>query len=375
MKKFFLIGKTLLFLICTVSIMFADCAYSNVGDIFKRNSEPQLIREKKSDMLIPRNRPSLTLLQNGNVLISGGWNGKLIGFGTIEIYDSKTGLTKEAGKMIFPSSHHSTVVLNDGRVCMIGGSDLGSTKKIGASNRIEIYDPTTEKSELITTSLPSSLVTNKALLLNNENILIIDRYSNSYIFNPVDNSIKKYNYPDFLFKDRGYSVLGLSDGNILAVGCLQIVHDPHARSIYLKKLAIYNPETNKIIQAGQLQVGRVRPNLIPLSIDKILIFGGRSNSVELYDLKTNTSKIIGKTTYDGYSSAIKMADDIVFLTYLDNVELYNIKTNTSIVKKKMSEANDGTGPAILLNDGKVLMVGGVQKWTGSLKDINLYYFK
>jgi hypothetical protein len=90
----------------------------------------------------PRFSHSATLLQDGRVLIAGGYT--LTGIpaliteaSTYDIYDPSTGLFTSAGPMREPRAFHTATLLNDGRVLIAGGQDSFSN----ATDATETFDP------------------------------------------------------------------------------------------------------------------------------------------------------------------------------------------------------------------------------------------
>jgi hypothetical protein len=93
-----------------------------------------------------RTRHTATLLASGKVLITGGYNEAGVGgsflepgpvLSSAEIYDPVAGTITAAGNMIEARASHSATLLQDGRVLLAGG--YNSTGPLASS---EIYDPT-----------------------------------------------------------------------------------------------------------------------------------------------------------------------------------------------------------------------------------------
>ena len=91
-----------------------------------------------------RSAADITLLPNGKLVISGGWGGtgsdltKFDQLTSLEIYDTlKITLMESKGKLITKRAGHTGVLLDDGRLMLIGGYCGSGCKPPGN----ELYDP------------------------------------------------------------------------------------------------------------------------------------------------------------------------------------------------------------------------------------------
>jgi hypothetical protein len=120
-------------------------------------------------MSVPRTRHTATLLQDGRVLVAGGYNGSSC-LASAEIYDPATGLWNLTTPMNSIRGEHTATLLPNGKVLVIGGRTalVGWTDSITI---VELFDPSTatwqEKSPLIWRRFRHS-----ATLLPNGNILV-----------------------------------------------------------------------------------------------------------------------------------------------------------------------------------------------------------
>lgn len=88
-------------------------------------------------MAIARGGHTVTLLNDGRVLVAGAFHGG-VGLGSTEIYDPAADTWSASGDMINPRGRHGATLLNDGRVLVAGGVSGGASL-----SSAEIYDPAT----------------------------------------------------------------------------------------------------------------------------------------------------------------------------------------------------------------------------------------
>jgi hypothetical protein len=90
-----------------------------------------------------RQQHTTTLLPDGRVLIAGGYwsNGqKWRVLSSAEMYDPATGNFSPIGSMGTPRNGHSATLLNDGRVLIAGGSDIGNSGGVAVDSAV-LYQP------------------------------------------------------------------------------------------------------------------------------------------------------------------------------------------------------------------------------------------
>jgi len=93
---------------------------------------------------IPRAFHSATLLNDGRVLIAGGYTvDNFLPIADVEVYDPATGVFTVTGSLSVARWGHSAVLLDDGRVLMVGGNTSCCSPNYVAQT--EIYDPATDQ--------------------------------------------------------------------------------------------------------------------------------------------------------------------------------------------------------------------------------------
>jgi len=139
------------------------------------------------NMTTRRSAHSATLLTNGKVLIAGG-NGdsdaysppgsmqRLWPAGTAaELYDPTTGAFTATGVMVYSRDFHTATLLNDGKVLLAGGQECSGSAC--PTPTAELYDPTTgtftATGNMSGYTSPPGL---RAALLNNGTVLFVGGY-------------------------------------------------------------------------------------------------------------------------------------------------------------------------------------------------------
>jgi hypothetical protein len=119
----------------------------NTGSVFRNIEKYSYISETFSGtsscsgapcLNTPRTGATATLLQDGTVLITGGYNGSAI-LGTAELYDPVAGTITDlsAESMVHPRMNHTATLLPNGKVLIAGGITTGGTPEAS----VEVYNP------------------------------------------------------------------------------------------------------------------------------------------------------------------------------------------------------------------------------------------
>jgi len=172
---------------------------------------------------------SATLLQDGRVLLAGGYAGSTNKpIQTADLYDPTTGKFTSAGDMAAPRSGHSAVLLPNGRVLIVGGGAAGA----------EFYDPATN------TFLPASGV-----------------------------SANRCNAVATL----------LADGRVLIAG------GADCSNTGLDTAEIYDPSTGQSTPTGKLAATQSFGTAILLPSGRVLLMGGNPSVLsQIYDPTTGS---------------------------------------------------------------------------------------
>lgn len=241
----------------------------------------------------PRSTQTATLLQDGRVLLLGGYDASKTVVATAEIYDPATGTVSPAAAMSTARTQHIATLLADGRVFVAGGSSKFDLSDVLASlaqvNRsAEIYNPVTNTwSAAPDVPIPGNvkgLVAHAASRLGNGQVLVSGGVEVTVIFGiPIPSVTNRcYRYQPSTNSwlatasvpiERAYhGQLTLADGTALAVGGAD--GDFVLLNFFtLASCARYDAGTNTWTAVGSLQHPRAYPNVL-LTGSEVVVAGG-----------------------------------------------------------------------------------------------------
>ena len=154
-----------------------------------------------------------TLLKDGRVLIVGRvYNGGESGLvGRNQIYDPPTKAFSEAGELQFDRNNHKAVLLQDGRVLIIGGMKVPQQTYVQTA---ELYDPETNAFSPagVSTADPSA-----ALLLKSGSVLLISIDGNIVLYNPNTQVFSPTGHSIGRWRHGAMATL-LDDGRVMIAG-------------------------------------------------------------------------------------------------------------------------------------------------------------
>ena len=209
------------------------------GWTFLRNAEiydPATNRfTPTGEMLAARESHTATLLTNGKVLIAGGHKDRraaMTVYSSAEIYDPASGKFSATGDMTRVRHKHGAVLLNDGRVLIVGGADKRDGRP--AYSSVEVYDSATGR---FTASgdmnSPRYKLQDTIVRLNDGKVLIAGGANRAEVFDPAT---KRFSYVE---GDMGASRLfatatRLRDGQVLITGGYHDVNQVSAQAWLFK---------------------------------------------------------------------------------------------------------------------------------------------
>lgn len=163
---------------------------------------------------LPRTKHTSTLLADGRVLIVGGDSGLYTPQAMAELFDPATGRFTATGSLITARMNHSATRLPDGRVLILGGTAPSSTGGSSLSSA-ELYDPATGRFSAAG-DLGQGMDFPVATLLLTGKVLVISG-STAVLFDPL---MQTSSLTGSCFQARrgGASATLMPSGSVLVVG-------------------------------------------------------------------------------------------------------------------------------------------------------------
>ena len=315
-----------------------------------------------------------TLLPNGKVLVAGGSNYNPGGgvLNSAELYDSSTGLWTSTGNFNTSRYAHTSTLLPNGKVLVVGGYDGRPPTVL---NSAELYDPATG-----TWGITGNLNTPRAgwhtaTLLPNGKVLVVggifDRDGHT------TNSAELYDPATGTWTSTGsLNSQSYSKAMLLPNGKVLIFDSDDSAELYDPAIGTWsitvNPSPFRYSYTATL-----------LQNGKVLLAGGYesdcfgvcpSNSAELYDPATGTWTSTGSLNFagGGNTTVLLPGGKVLVVGYGNNAELYDPATGTWSITASLNTARVGY-TATLLSNGRVLVAGGnVSGGPGTLNSAELY---
>ena len=289
----------------------------------------------------PRTNHTATLLPSGLVLVVGGEVASATSSDTIstaELYDPDAGDWKSTGNLIAQRSYHTATLLQNGNVLVAGG--FGGS---GSLDSAELYDPSTG-----TWSRTGNLVTGRywhtATQLQNGKVLVAGGCSmlpqmgdkieaSAELYDPVSGAWTRTG--DLNGVHSQHTATQMQDGKVLVASG----DDPYDDYDQANGTAeIYDPGTATWSNTGSLRVIRDSHTATLLPSGKVLVTGGvyfsAKNGAELYDPVSGTwapTSDVSTPRHFGHTATL-LSDGTVLVaagaseagtpTALDSAELY-----------------------------------------------------
>jgi hypothetical protein len=320
-----------------------------------------------------------TLLADGRVLVVGGTATKMSlvspGLTSAETYDPATGKFTPTGSLLTRRQYHTATLLRDGHVLIAGGlpGNEGSELYMDPIAAAELYDPVTGKFTAAG-SMKAGRFMHTATLLQDGRVLIVggldqtgNRVSSAEIYDPATG---KFTPTGSMSTARAmHTATVLASGKVLIEGGGGIVIGEDLSSMPAE---LYDPVSGKFSVTGGSQPGRTGHASVLLPDGRVLVIGGKwmgdTWSAAVYDPASST--FIAVPVGFLPSGTGTLLDDRRVLLCGGYVPLGAPGAGSSAQAQTYDPISGSLAPtgsmitgryghnAILLKDGRVLIVGG-----------------
>jgi Kelch motif protein/galactose oxidase-like protein len=277
----------------------------------------------KNKMTKPRESHTQTLLERGGFLITGGFDGTGLATATAETF--RRGKFLATANMSNPRAAHSATRLDGGKVLICGGEDDTGTIR----DTCDIYTPKTKTFTPTANVMTIPREDHTATLLDSGKVLITGGLTTGFsttdtaeVYDPVLDTFTatSNNLTDF---KTSHTATLLANGKVLVAGGL----DANA----LDTADLYDPTANSFTSTPDMNEFREDHTATLLESDQVLICGGED------------------------------AADSPESSFHNSCEIYDAVLNTFTDTANVMTEHRGSHRAVLLENGKVLLIGGVEE--------------
>lgn len=298
-----------------------------------------------------------TLLKDGRVLVVGGRTdiNNYSALENVEIYDPNTSLWASAPSMSQKRIGHTATLLEDGRVLIVGGTYNNSN----GTASVDLFDPVTEQWQA-NPPIKQGRSGHAAQMLPNGKIIIFggsSLYNHTFkteLYDPPSGvSIYVSDCPD----DKAVKTILLPTGMVLSTG-ISIT------------TSLFDPNFYSWTSFQDPTLLGYSGDLVSLIDQRVLKAGGFSGergtiaTTMIYQPNTNqwtASGNLNTARYEHQTTALKNGKVLVtggmYSSNLSTTEIFNPQTGIWSYGEQMTFARSGH-KATMLNDGRILVAGG-----------------
>jgi hypothetical protein len=232
-----------------------------------------VFKATSNNMVSAHQGHTATLLSSGKVLIVGGGDGVNPGSKTAELYDPGAGLFTATGSMATPRVDQSATLLVNGKVLIVGGVDTTNLNSPKPTASAELYDPATG-SFSPTNSMGAARDGHSATVLADGRVLMTGGTNDlsAEVYDPVSGFFSPTG--NMLRPRMNHTATLLSNGDVLVAG--------GSNSDGVEPTAeLYDPITGSFSPAASMETGRSSHTATLLQNGAVLVAGDGSTA-ELY---------------------------------------------------------------------------------------------
>jgi IPT/TIG domain/Galactose oxidase, central domain len=320
-----------------------------------------------------------TLLNNGSVLVAGGYGDAVLS--SAEIYTPSAGTFAFTGSLHSARYYHTATLLNNGMVLVVGGYSSSAT----ALSSAELFNPS-NGTFTSTGSLNVARYGHTATLLNTGMVLIAGGFgssstaiSSAELYNPSTGTFTITGNLSFARAYHTATLLnsGLDSGMVIVAGGIN-------SSGAVSSAELYNPSTGSFTLAQSLNTGRYYDTANLLNDGTVLVAAGYGNAgvlpnAERYSPSTGAFAVVGNLTLPRFYHSGTVLNDgtVLILGGSDSngnptsaSDLYTPSTQIFTFPGSMITPRE-THTATLLSSGSVLIAGGFGT-TGAISSAEIF---
>jgi len=320
-------------------------------------------------MKVARTNHTATRLQNGKVLIVGGYDNGNAALASAELYDPSVGAFTPTGSLSAALGNHTATLLPNGKVLIVGSTYSNNWQPV-----CELYDPVTGVFVPTGATCKPRYSDFTATLLQNGKVLVVGGHGGSF----QDPSAELYDPATGTFSltgnvASGGSIFGhtatlLENGKVLIAGGWS----GNSRMSTTSRVELYDPISGIFESTNPMNTNRSHHTATLLQNGKLLIAGpfywaSPSITAELYTSTSGIFMVTGSmhTLYEAGPTATLLQNGKVLIAggsskvvgVSASPEVFNPSIETFTPIAPMGTPREGH-TATLLMSGKVLIAGG-----------------
>ena len=293
-------------------------------------------------MLKPRMDFAATLLNNGNILVSGGFNHGDKYLKECEIYLTDSNTWVETDSLIEARSAHSQILLDDGNVLLVGGTSRDSNGNAIPENHCLLYNVQTSKWETVGKiaayrNSPGvfKLDANKIIILGGDDgntweIYSTEKYKSIYI-NPFPITLIINSNNTIQFKNNNIFVAGGTEFTTTGFPVLS----PSKKCFQFDITTAIEEKSTELIESFKLFQNYPNPFNPSTQINFSIIYSSKV-SLKIYDILGREIKtLLNKKLNPGRYSITWDGTDNSGNKVTSGMYIYRIKANNFVKSEKM----------------------------------------